>query len=397
MSMARTATLMALLLSASCASAPPPRPPAPVVAAPTPIVAAPRPPSEGPATLVQVAARVTLDDAPDAPVFEELPRRFEVVRLPRKVTGLVAVSGRGERDVWMLGDRQELLRWQGSSLAVVKTPSCPFVADFRRIGGAVMRTEPFYDTLAVLPGSVAVLGKRHEYGTRGSYAIDIEARTTDTRRWSCIGNGYPSTLRSMAGDAEIGVWRSSGHDGPVWIDGRQAPLPEAAKGVDDLSVAGRSAADLWLWNGSAAVWHFDGLAWQPRPLPTGTAVDLWVDAGGAAWVLGAGHLQRWDGEAGAWRRLPFAVGEDAFALRGVSAREVWIFGKTRAALWNGRELRRGELPVEEIHAAWVSAAGEVWVVGTDPAELVTVETDEGRKDVRAGIVLRAPVPAKGRP
>jgi hypothetical protein len=75
MSMARTAALAALLLAASCASPVPPPPP--IAAAPGP------PPPDGPRTLLGARAQVAVPEVPPpVPVVEELPRRFEVVRLP---------------------------------------------------------------------------------------------------------------------------------------------------------------------------------------------------------------------------------------------------------------------------------------------------------------------------
>jgi hypothetical protein len=220
---------------------------------------------------------------------------------------------------------------------------------------------------------------------------DVEARSGDDgRTWSCTQYGTVMHLPSMAGEAEIGLWGSF-DGGPAWIDGRQAPLPEAAKEHREIAMAGAAANDLWLWSlGREDVWHFDGLAWQPRPLPEGRVADVWVEGSSVAWAVGVGLVHRWDPEAGRWRKLPFTLPEDVVMVRAASAKEVWFFGKTSVHAWNGRALRRGTLPVKAIETAWVSPGGDVWVAGVDPSAQVQIKDDDGVKSVPAGIVLRAP-------
>jgi hypothetical protein len=386
MSMARTAALAALLLAASCASPVPPRPPPP----PRPIAAAPAPPPpDGPRTLLGAPAPVAVPEVPPpAPVVGELPRRFEVVRLPPRVTTLFAVAGRGERDVWMLGEGREVLRWQGSRLDAVKMPACAFEVTLGP--GYRVHSEPAYDTLAVLPGSVSVSGIRTDAGFRGSYPVFVEASSRDGRTFACHEGGDAALIRSMAGEAEIALMRAFSSARPLSVAGRGLPLPAGAD-QGEARVAGRAGADLWLWSrGGEGVWHHDGVGWQPRPLGRGKVAGLWVDEDGAAWVVGGGLAQRWDRQAGAWRILPLPADLDASHVAAASAREVWFFGKTTAFVWNGREVRRGELAVGEVRAAWVSPGGELWVVGEDRRARIRVKVEDGETEVPAGVALRAP-------
>jgi hypothetical protein len=379
---------VAVLLAASCASAPPsaqPPPRPPPVAAPAP--APPRPP--GPSTLLEGPAEPIVDEAPPAPVFDEMPRRFEVVRTPRPVAAIVAVQGRSDRDAWLLTAEQELLRWKGTGLALVKLSDCS--TTWHGPVGFVAHNVTLYRALAVLPKRISLLGKRQEYGGRGSWTSEVEARSTDDgRTWGCLQYGTLMNLPSMAGAAEIGLWGSF-DGGPAWIDGRQAPLPEKAKQHREIAMAGAAANDLWLWSlGSEDVWHFDGVAWQPRPLPDGRVMDVWVEGPSAAWAVGAGLVHRWDPEARRWRKLPIVLPVDVGMVRAASAKEVWFFGKTSVHAWDGRALRRGAVPVKEIAAAWVSPGGDVWVAGADPSAHAQAQRDDGTVTVPAGIVLRAP-------
>lgn len=397
----------AVLCAGCVAAAPPPAPSVPppaIVAAPV----APAAPAPPPATPVVVPrAADAAPETPLVPLIEGLPRVFEAVPLPRGTTGLRAVDGRAEGDVWILGAGQEVLHWDGSRVVPAATPSCTGYEQ-KQVwveGGGIrlvrVRTATVFEVLDVLGQSVRVAGYR---GLPAQTPAFVEARSEGRRAWRCVDRSeWPTTRRVWAGGAEIAI--SNGTSG-LSIDGRPAPSIEM-RSFFPPKIAARSPADVWQWDadGSPEVARFDGVTWEPRPVDLFRVDDLWLDETGAAWVLGkdAGKktaVVRWDFASRAWQRLPFPAELDATLVRGASARDVWFFGAATGTHWDGRELRRAALPVGTIAAAWVSARGDVWVVGQDAHERVRglVVNEDGERVpglVPAGVVLRALAPEGG--
>jgi len=70
------------------------------------------------------------------------------------------------------------------------------------------------------------------------------------------------------------------------IGDRQAPATTESEAPANLSIDGRDAKDVWMLGEGSVLWHWNGVAWSPRPAGLATLIDLWVDEAGSAWVLG---------------------------------------------------------------------------------------------------------------
>lgn len=394
--MRRHVVAVAILLAGCEGALPPAETPAPPPAPPPPVATAPvvTPPA------LRLVAVDAVAEEPSPPLPEPLgaiTRSFERVALPASVGAIEAVGGRDARHVWMVSASFDLLSWDGARLSRAKAPSCPFHYEIN-LGGGTQRYvyEPRYTRLTVTSDEIVLGGLRPQIGPRGSYALDVEARSrTGKGKWICheTGGVFPPIER-IAGTARLHM-RVSTSKG-LTIDGRPAPLPadEMNEGVD---LGGRAADDLWLWSTELdRVWQGNGVAWQLRPTRLAQLIDVWLDEAGHPWVLGVdarqrGVVLRWDDDAGTWKRLPIQDVAGAELIRG-AGRELWLIGGTYVYHWDGRVLRRASAPVAKVKGAWISASGELWIVGADPSRQVKTDEDP----VPAGVAYRVPA-EQGKP
>ncbi len=162
---------------------------------------------------------------------------------------------------------------------------------------------------------------------------------------------------------------------PPFVAVTTAPLAEAL-----LSVAGRSARDVWAVGGDAGqgpiALHYDGAAWTRTP--TGTRGALWwvhAFADGTAYAAGVGAtILGWDGET--WRAQPTPGGAEhtVFGVWGRSPSEAYAVGAVAGHdgfVWrrDGERWTEVAVPIGEAGAAppaLFKVCGEgddVWIVG----------------------------------
>jgi hypothetical protein len=314
--------------------------------------------------------------APPADAPGPLDRAFERVPLPPDAPEILAIDGRDERDVWLLGgerDKPALFRWDGAQILKEKAPPCKSPID--------------YSGLALLPDAAIVLATTYE-GEGGVYPV--EARRPLRGGWSCDRRSEGQIL--MLGPDLLRFEPSK----QLTLSGHLLPLPELVWIAGSRpQIAARTPAHLWLYfPGHSHVLHGSGVAWESRPTGLAAINDLQVDDTGAAWIIGGDDSKsegsavlRWDTAAHAWRRLPTPPDLRATRLRLTSARDVWLIGKEHIHHWDGAKLRRGKTPIERVSGAWISAAGELWIAGRDPSRAAP-----GWKS--AGVAFRAPAVRK---
>lgn len=413
-SCARALAAIFFVTASACSSAPPPAPDAPrlMASAAPPSVASVEPPSPapGPTALIDAAptpstsaSTLAVDPAPSPSVaaLASATRRFEPIALP-SMGAVLAVDGRGPKDVWMLGENSALLRWNGARAERQKAPSCPshVVMSFAGSKPRSYDAEPVYRRLTVAPREIIVGGPRSAWGYRGSYTVFVEARSRGGSAWSCgMANGFGTPIHRAAGDGVLDILRVG--QPSFAIDDRPAPVPDDMSSEESLLVA-RSSDDVWIGSPLyASLWHWNGVAWNPRPAAIATLFDLWTDESGAAWVLGStaknareGDLVlRWDLAAKAWRSVPLPPDLRATRLGGTSARDVWLFGTKAWFQWDGVALRRADALLGEVNATWSTATGELFVVGADR----TKKVGTGKDATPAGAAFHALAVEEERP
>lgn len=308
---------------------------------------------------------------------EPLDRAFERVPLPADALEIVAIDGRDERDVWLLGAggwKVALFRWDGAQIVKEESPRCK------------MQIE--YTGLLLVPDGLITRARSFE----SEGGVPVEVRRPNRGKWACE-HRTDQYLTRVGAELLRFDWSSS-----LTISGRKVPMPELGSyGASQVEVHGRSPADLWMYfpeNGD--VLHGNGVTWESRPPGVAAVKSLRVDATGAAWLVGTNEnkygegnvVMRWDAAARAWKRLPAPADLRAARIRVSGDRDAWLLGKEHVHHWDGTTFRRGKTPVERLQGAWVSAGGELWIVGGNASN-----TPSGRNVV--GAAFR--VPAVKRP
>lgn len=235
-------------------------------------------------------------------------------------SGLHALWGFSEQDVWAVGDRQEqgvALHWEGSGWKRVPVPR---TASLQAVWGAA---------------------------SNDVWAVGLEGTVL---RWN----------------------------GEAW-QRFEAPTSEDLTGV-----SGTSAGDVWLVGPRVALhWNGTALAETPGWTPTGEPDDELPSAGTHLWAVrpddvvaaGGGVCQRWNGAA--WAQTSCGV-RRATAVWGSGSEDVWVVGTyslgfntySERAHWNGQQWstesfsdERGT-DFEPFFSLWGTGARDVWLNGT---------------------------------
>lgn len=181
---------------------------------------------------------------------------------------------------------------------------------------------------------------------------------------------------------------------------------------------GSGPDDVWAVGGNvllpangARVYHYDGAAWSPVPLPPAAAATtamykVWGTGPDDVWICGLGGVViRWDGAS--FTELPTSTTAPLFTLHGASSTDVWAVGGAGNGValhwdgaawtdrsppfveilqgvfvtdagptvvgWGGRlfggdaaglvEDPRGRVTFADLHAAWEDPDGGRWMVG----------------------------------
>jgi hypothetical protein len=324
--------------------------------------APPRVPLASPSPSTPLAPVVGPDAEPLQPAFDRIP-------LPPDAPPIVAVDGRGARDVWMLGQRGAavtLLHWDGAHVTSHDGPRCP--------------EAPSFDGLVLAPDAVIALG--HYSAELYEHRLEATARSPGapvarprkakkrTEGWSCAPDRPEGQISRMGqGLLRLLPYRE------LAVDGRLLPMPSLGGAGASVEAWGRSPEDLWLYlPGTPHVFHGNGLGWEARPPGVEAVRSLRVDETGAPWLVGGdqrgvtGHsVLSWDAATRAWTQLPTPRGLQAARIRVTSRRAVWVLGAQHVHRWDGRAFQRADLPLPGFAAAWAAPDGALWLVGVDRA------------------------------
>ena len=279
---------------------------------------------------------------------------------PGPAVGLDAIWGAAGDDIWAVGDRGTILRWNGSTWITVTEVGSPAPGDLHDVWGETAGSKYGPESVWVV-GDAGVV--RRFDGTAWRIA-DAESRYSLRGVW-----GSPSGVLRVVGGAalpiiyidagaEAVVLRQSGDQDGAWT--REAAYPEERGAARFDRISGASDDDVWACgvkypSGAAASFafaaHFDGATWSVRAgsgavngAPEDVRVDRnFTDVGvrppdapaGAWFTAGLGDAVRFDGTA--WTSTfddPVASGLLAIDVRGSA---MWAAGRDgKIVRWNGQ-------------------------------------------------------------
>jgi hypothetical protein len=427
------ALLFGCAMAVAACSGEPPHAPPPVTVIP---VAPASVRADGPA-IADSAQQAAGEHGPlsSATPAATLGRRFERVALPAGAGEIVAVAGRDDRDVWMMARGSDVQRvwvkggaggeeakeialpidsvvhWDGARATARPGPRCFLAWEYKQTARTRLvssRARPLscnalgcdyavpFDRILLPPAGVVLVGTWHHGQT--PFPFDLRSRAGRDGRWSCEIEGQTPAAERLVGAAALRLDRNAYSFASLTVDGREIGVPQELKDAAPSAVAARSVDDLWLWKSDDEhVWHGTTHAWEARPAPV-HVVALEIVEPGSAWVVGvdkdADIVLRWDAGKAAWTRWPTPAKFRATSILATSAHDVWFLGPKAFHHWDGRELRRIEAPPLAVHAAWLSASGELWVVGADPTVKIHAGTEE---EDSAGAAFRLPVEPRATP
>ncbi|MFO0590364.1 MAG: hypothetical protein U0441_22670 [Polyangiaceae bacterium] len=200
-------------------------------------------------------------------------------------------------------------------------------------------------------------------------SLFLAAHRTSGGTWECDDDD--STRPYPVGDQVLRI-PSSG--AAPTLSGRRLPLPDLDTTNGNFAqghLSGHFVDDLWLsFPDSPAVLHYNGRVWEDRSPGVGNIQSLTEDASGDVWVVTRSEARsewngvlRWDRVERAWSCFPVPSGLRPARLLASNDRDVWLFDAKETYHWNGASFQRGPTPIPELHDAWISRDGELWIVG----------------------------------
>jgi hypothetical protein len=269
---------------------------------------------------------------------------------------LICVSGTGDDDVWASGGDPGdgtgpfVLHYDGSSWTRLPTGTT----------GDLWWVHAFPSGPVFLGGSQGTI-LRYQAGT----FTPMTTPGTDTVFG--IWGASPDDLWAVGGNPQVPgsafVWRS---DGETWTAAAIPSLPISAY----FKVWGRNASDVRIVGNDGVILRYDGVAIVDEPSATNRKLlTIHVDGDGP-WVAVGGVSQAVILEqAGGWQDVsPSAPSQPLFGVR-MSGNDGYAVGtgasvlRRNSGVWSEEKL--GFEVFGDLHSAWISPSGRVWLAGGD--------------------------------
>ncbi len=299
---------------------------------------------------------------------------------------LLAVDAVAADDVWVGGVWNAssygplLEHWDGSTWAV----------------SAARGANGFIEGLAgAAPDDVWAVGTstvpvQHWNGTAWSAFLAPVPRGTASVALHAVAAVSANDVWAVGDYVKAGTHSLTEHwNGTAWT---RVPSPDSpAGGVILRGVAGRAPDDVWAVGYSLGaqqqpvVEHWNGSAWSlvPSPAYPGSENDLFgvtAVTASSAWAVGmagdpgswAGVIEHWDGHTWTAYQQLAEVPTGLFAIRAVSANDIWATGRTNSGPlllhWDGRAWTRVTSPAAAPAGQGVDAIsalpnGDLWAAG----------------------------------
>lgn len=274
-----------------------------------------------------------------------------------------AIWGTADNDIWIVGENNDMLHWNGSTITTYETP----------------REGVFGIGLATVWGS-----SPDDYWAGGSITNGI--MHWDGSSWVIIPTPdmYPSSDYELFGILDI--WGSSSSD--VWAVGELAkvlhwngsswegydfgPTDQDIYHESFFGVWGFSPSDVWAVGTNATILHWNGSAWSI--VSSGTSsnhllVDIWGSGPNDVWAVGyRGLFLHWDGSA--WTEHPGPDIDKSFeSIWGFGSDDIWVVSSSRDTEiyhWEGTSWTPENNPTNRwLYGLWGSRLDLVYVVGND--------------------------------
>ena len=286
----------------------------------------------------------------DGPPARDLTVAESWQRVNHSVTTdhLNAAWGASDSDVWVVGDKGVILRFNGNTWAKV---SAPTGSNIKAIWGSSAN-----DIWAVGKDGVIL---RYQ----GSSWVQVSSPTI-------------LELSSIWGSSVNDIW-AVGKDKVLHYDGGNwtlQPLPNPPnpdKPWDLKGVWGLAANNVWVVGHDGAIFHFNGTSWTVQPSPVGDNLKAvrgrW---GQEVWVVGDKGVQIFTTGA-AWSRHSPTLTKLNLKALWAHAGQMWAAGGVKEGgnvilHHDGSAWRAIEAPGSaELRGVWGFASGSVWVVGKD--------------------------------
>jgi hypothetical protein len=291
---------------------------------------------------------------------------------------LRAVWGSSKDDVWVVGQNEMLLHFDGKSW----TPIHLMI-------GAIELTSVFGTSARdvwIVGASKFVM---HFNGT--SWTRMDATMTWDVFRsgWSSAdevwvlgdttlnhfdGKSWSSVTRP-ANSVQSSVWGRAGHE--AWIAGqagtiehwnssgeqRGTDVPGSSGTANFRALWGRTDSDGWAVGEKGRLAHWSDAGWSDGPHLTDSNLNAAWSYGDSTWFVGdGGTFLEFDGQS--WSANPLAA-RGAKRLWGTSARDVWAVGR-EFLHWDGNFWQVVARPgSDEALALWGSGSADTWATGTN--------------------------------
>lgn len=176
------------------------------------------------------------------------------------------------------------------------------------------------------------------------------------------------------GKDDTGTADDTAPSGASWTEAFDTSSAGALSGV-----WGTSPEDVWIVGGTDAggeIYHYDGSAWSPSPVPDGVGLLVWAYgfAPDDVYAVGvAGSVVHWDGSA--WSKVEAGTTRDLWGVWGSSPSDLWIVGGEVSGSWpitlhfDGTNFTEVELASDQnlhggvaLFKVW-GIGGRVWSVG----------------------------------
>jgi hypothetical protein len=265
--------------------------------------------------------------------------RWSKEKLPGEDLSLDKVGGRGEKDVWVVDNRDgALLHWDGTSWSRLKHGTPLFSQAIWSARDNDVWVGGFDSTPPPEPagrsgfrcGTGNDLRTEEEAPPPVSSTLPPPDKVTnlvhwDGTNWSRVPSGLAGTVSGFWGSAPDDIW-AVGDQGVSHWNGRAWGRVETGTGLGLSRVWGSSATDVWAVGDRGTILHWDGHHWFPSVSGTTESLtDVW----------------------------------------GAQANDVWAVAPTGAMLhWNGATWAVVASAAPDFQSVWSSGPGDVWIAGT---------------------------------
>ena len=289
---------------------------------------------------------------------------------------LHAVWGSSKDDVWVVGENETLLHFDGKSWSPIQLMVGG--TEFNSVFGTSARDVWVVGANKFIMHFDGAVWTRMEAtstwdvfrsGWSAAHEVWVLGDTTlnhfDLDSWSSVTRPANSVPSSIWGRANHEAWLA-GQAGTIerWSStGEQLAndVPGQTGAANFRSLWGRSDSDGWAVGEKGRIARWSDTGWTDGPHLTDSNLNAAWGDGASTWFVGdQGTFLMFDGQG--WSANPLAA-HQLKRLWGTSARDVWAAGR-EFMHWNGDSWQVVDRPgSDEVLGLWGSSAADIWAAG----------------------------------